>query len=279
MKGKVRWKGRLHATLGLTVLLFAFNVSGQEPPPPTASKKSRVHDGDYLAAHIGVSFAPVPSPWVAEQNVMDPIWEPLGYKGVNFYAYGGAAEGSTFVSRSDPDSPLYQAWFGVYLVASASGVFAGEDKNRACLAFSNLAEFDQRSWLEAMGDPHPFAESAQAKQFSLIPIAGSSRTACTFDMKSHSDLGPGTTPLAKHVGMPPTQKWQDRLGAFHGLTLHVLGAWWYDNQRNVSVIVYTACSNFTDNRGTTKDNGAAVKAAFRKMMGQVNLRAEELTGR
>lgn len=281
MRGKNRWKDRIRAPIGLALALALSlpNVQGQENPQQAHAKKPQVRDGDYLASHIAVSFAPLPSPWVSETNVMDPIWEPLGYKGVNFYAYGGPSQGSTFATRSDPDSPLYQAWFGVYVVAGTGGAFSGDEKSRACLAFSKLAEFDQRSWLEAMGDPHPLAESAKSRHFSVISIAGSDRTACAFDMKTHSDLGPGTTPLGKHLGMPPVQKWQDRLGAFHDLTLHALGAWWYDGQRGVTVIVYTASSNFTDNRGTTKDNGPAVGAAFHQMMSQVVLRDEEGAGR
>lgn len=48
-----------------------------------------------------VLFDPLPPGWVVEQNVMDPMWEPLGFNGVNYYAYGGPATGNDFSARSD----------------------------------------------------------------------------------------------------------------------------------------------------------------------------------
>ncbi len=90
---------------------------------------------------------------------MDPIWKPLGYKGVNFYAYGGPSNKQDIAVRSEPDSPLYQAWFGAYVISGGKSISEVGDKNQACQAFLALGEYDQRSWLEAMGDPHPLAAS------------------------------------------------------------------------------------------------------------------------
>jgi hypothetical protein len=90
-------------------------------------------------------------------------------------------------------------------------------------------------------------------------------------MKSHSDLGTSDTPLAKHVGMPPPEKWKNRLSPFHDLTLHVVGAWSYDSRRDLTVIAYGASSAFSNSNGGSKDNGPALDASLRRMMAHVRL--------
>jgi len=54
------------------------------------------------AERVNIAFDPLPAGWIADQQVMDPIWEPLGIRGVNHYAYGGRVSPSDFSSRSDP---------------------------------------------------------------------------------------------------------------------------------------------------------------------------------
>ena len=243
--------------------------------PPNAGGSPETRTGDAVAQHIDVSFNPLPSEWMTEQNAMDPIWAPLGYKGVNYYAYGRPLTGNGFVARSDPNSSLYQAWLGTYVIVGGKSVFGSGKKNAQCAAFAKLAEYDQKSWLAAMGDPHPLAESSANRNFLTIPIDGSQRTGCSLEAATHSDLSSADTPLAKHMGMPPEAEWKDRLSAFHDVDLHVVGAWWYDPQRDVSVIVYSASSKFTDQKGKTTDNGPALEAAVRTIMRQVHLRDSE----
>lgn len=260
------------ATMTLAIGLLTISALAQEQSRhPSVVTPAQAPTGEVLAKHISVSFAPVASEWRTEQNVMDPIWESLGYKGVNYYAYGGPATGHNFAARSDPDSSLYQAWFGAYVIANAKEAFGIGDENRGCQAFAKLAEYDQRSWLQAMGDPSPVAQSMASPHFSKTAIGDSKRTTCSFDMKSHSDLGTADTPLAKHMGMPPPEKWKERLSPFHDLTLHVVGAWWYDSRRDVSMIVYGASSAFTSKSGAARDNGLALDAMLRRMMTQVRV--------
>ena len=90
-------------------------------------------------------------------------------------------------------------------------------------------------------------------------------------MKSHSDLGTADSPLAKQMGMPPPEKWKNRLSPFHDLTLHVVGAWWYDSRRDVSVIIYGVSSAFTSKSGAARDNRSALDATLRTMMTQVRV--------
>ncbi len=260
------------ATMTLAIALLTTSALAQEQPRhPSVVTPAQAPTGEVLAEHISVSFAPLAPEWMTEQNVMDPIWEPLGYKGVNYYAYGGPARGHDFAARSDPNSSLYQAWFGAYVIADGKAAFGIGDENHGCQAFAKLAEYDQRSWLQAMGDPSPLAQSMESPHFSTAAIAESKRTTCSFDMKSHSDLGTADTPLAKHMGMPPPEKWKDRLSPFHDLTLHVVGAWWYDSRRDVSVIVHGASSAFTTNSGVARDNRSALDATLGRMMNQVRV--------
>ncbi len=260
------------ATITLAIALLTTSAWAQEQPPhPSVVTPAQAPTGEVLARHISVSFAPLAPEWVTEQNVMDPIWEPLGYKGVNYYGYGGPQTGHEFAARSDPDSPLYQAWFGVYVIGDGKAAFGTGNEHDGCQAFAKLAEYDQRSWLQAMGDPSPLAQNETSPHFTTTAIAGSKRTTCSFDMKSHSDLGTADTPLAKHMGMPPAEKWKNRLLPFHDLTLHVVGAWWYDSRSDVSVIVYGASSAFTTKSGAARDNRSALDATLARMMTQVHV--------
>lgn len=140
-----------------------------------------------------------------------------------------------------------------------------------CAAFVKLAEYDQKSWLAAMGDPHPLAESSASRNFLTIPIDGSMRTGCSLEAATHSDLSSAETPLAKHMGMPPEAEWKDQLSAFHDVDLHVVGAWWYDRQRDISVIVYTASSRFKNRAALVTDNAPAIATSLRQIMQQAKL--------
>ena len=164
-------------TMTLAIALRTMSALAQEQPRhPSAVTPAQASTGEVLAKQINVSFAPLAPEWVTEQNVMDPIWEPLGYKGVNYYAYGGPATGHNFAARSDPDSPLYQAWFGAYVIAGGKAAFGMADENHGCQAFAKLAEYDQRSWLQAMGDPSPVAQSMPNPHFSTTAIGDLKRT-------------------------------------------------------------------------------------------------------
>jgi predicted amidohydrolase YtcJ len=240
-------------------------------PVPNTYGSPEMRTGDEVAQHIDVLFDPLPSEWMTEQNVMDPIWEPLGYKGVNYYAYGRALSGKSFAARSDPNSSLYQAWLGAYVIVGGKPVFGSGEKDGQCAAFAKLAEYDQKSWLAAMGDPHPLAESSATRNFLTIPIDGSERTGCSVEMATHSDVSSVDTPLAKHMGMPPEAEWEDRVSPFHDVDLHVVGAWWYDPHRDISVIVYTASSRFKNRVGLVMDNDSAIATSLRQIMQQTKL--------
>ena len=223
------------------------------------------------AERVNIAFDPLPAGWIADQQVMDPIWELLGIRGVNHYAYGGKVSPNDFSSRSDPDSPLYQAWFGVYTIAGEKDKFQTGDPQRDFQATVKLAEYDQRTWLETMGDPKPVATSDTHPVITTLVIDGAKRTLYSADMQTHSDLSSGHTPLAKGIGMPPIAKWQKELSPFHDVTLHGEYALWYDAQRDITFTVYGASCAFRSKSGQIHDNGPALREQLRGMVQRVRI--------
>ena len=74
--------------------------------------------------------------WVTEQNVMDPIWEPLGYEGVNYYALAARYRARTSRRAAIRTAfLLYQAWLGAYVIAGGKGAFGSGEKETQCSAF------------------------------------------------------------------------------------------------------------------------------------------------
>jgi hypothetical protein len=227
--------------------------------------------GALVAERVKVTFDSPPAAWTTGENVMDQIWAPLGLSGVNYYLLGGPTAGHRYASRSDPGSPLYQAWVGAYSVVGGSAQFATGSARHDLEDVRKLGELDQRSWLQAMGDPGPVATSHSKFTTDTITIAGARRALYVFDMDSHSDLGAGTTPLAKSIGMPPAAEWQPMLAAFHPLILHVYFAFWRDDARDATIVVYAVSSAFTSKKGRIRDNGPALDMQLRDMMRKVRL--------
>jgi len=270
MRTSVRKRLWVFLTITLTTTLFVPALLAQQHQAPTAESAAAM-TGDFLAKSVTTSFDPLPAGWIADQQVMDPIWEPLGVRGVNHYAYGSPASPNKFSSRSDPDSPLYQAWFGVYTIVGGKDKFETGDKQRDFQAGVKLAEYDQRSWLEAMGDPKPVATSDANPVITMLVIDGAQRTLYTVDMQSHSDLSSVSTPLAKGIGMPPITKWQKELSPFHEITLHCEFAFWYDPQRGITVFVYAASSASKLKSEGIRDNGPGLRKQLHEMMQRVRI--------
>jgi hypothetical protein len=239
---------------------------------------AKSEDGAALEHRLHVQFSIMPASWTVAQQVMDTIWQPLGLRGVNHYAYGKAVPPRKYAARSDPSSALYQAWFGVYTVVGDSAFRLADGKNYAIRSVMKLAEYDQRSWLAAMGDPHPFAKADTTVQMQKIMIDGVERTVCLFHMQTHSDLNPGATPLAQYIGMPDARMRQG-LRPYHDVSLHGYYAFWYDQKRNATIIVYAASSAYLPSpslpRGRNSpymdDNGASLDKQFHEMIRGVHI--------
>lgn len=85
-------------------------------------------------------------------------------------------------------------------------------------------------------------------------------------LDSHSDLSIGSAPLAKRLGMPPASHRQPMFAPFHPLTLHAYFAFWRDEMRDATIVVYAVSSAFTPKFGPARDNGPALDAQLRGMM-------------
>lgn len=220
-----------------------------------------------------VVFDSLPAGWVSQENVMDDIWKPLRARGVNYYAYGGPARSRSYAARSDPASPLYQAWLGAYVVVGAldsASADSAEAQQRWMVA---LAERDQRSWLEAMGDSSPLARTVLPMRRSAMKVAGATRALYQGEMRSHSDLSESEAPLAKALGMPPASLWRGELPPFHDLLLHVQAAIWYDRTRRLTVLVYGASAAYRSRDGVLHDNGPRLDPLLRAAMARARLLA------
>ncbi|HEX3678697.1 MAG TPA: hypothetical protein VHU90_03155 [Galbitalea sp.] len=229
------------------------SIAAQAPTPPA------------------VTFGQLPAEWAVQQNVMDPIWKSLGMQGVNYYAFGAPVAPNDFSARSDPTSHLYQAWLGAYVVVGALDSVSANDEARQREMITHLTENDQRAWLSAMGDPAPLAEVIGQLRRSQITIDGSVRPLYVGEMRSHSDLSAGSTPLAHSLGMPPTTAWQTDLVPYHDVLLHVQAAVWYDTARHVTVVVYSASSAFDTKAHVTHDNGPVLNDSLRTLMTQAHV--------
>ncbi len=221
-----------------------------------------------------IDLGALPPEWSQDTNVMDPIWEPLHLKGVNYYAFGGAQPPNQFAARSDPGSPLYQAWFGAYAIQGGREIFSGNDQSKQFAWLAQLAEFDQKSWLGAMGDPQPEAKWIWHSAPKFETIDGTPRILYHATMKSHSDIsapGPDSTPLAKMLGMPGAKSLAVAVKPFHPVTLTGLYSFWYDAARDMTFVVYAVSSSFKDSNGVQHDNGPVLQPQFRSMIKQVRI--------
>ncbi|MGH7654234.1 MAG: hypothetical protein ACREN6_06175 [Gemmatimonadaceae bacterium] len=184
-----------------------------------------------------IVFAKLPRPWVAPlKNVMNPMWKPIAAEGVNYYTFAGPSNLiRSYSERSDPASPYYQAWVGAYVTKRRDGTLPQDLTAWA----RQVTELDQRSWLAAMGDPAPLAESAPPSGVGNMVVDGRTVELWHGTMRSHSDLSErANTPLATLVGMPAKSSWPPGASSFHDVTLDGYFVCWSDTNRRVSVVVY-----------------------------------------
>jgi hypothetical protein len=170
------------------------------------------------------------------KNLMNSIWRPIGAAGVNYYTFAGPARVfRSYSERSNPTSPYYQAWVGGYVTKTKDRTLPADLPAWA----KQVTELDQRSWLEAMGDPHPAADFSVPTAVQTIAIDGHALQLWHGTMRSHSDLSDHPAgALATLVGMPPEALWPAGIRSFHDLTLDGYFVCWSDVTRDVSVVIY-----------------------------------------
>ena len=190
---------------------------------------------------IAMVFGTRPSAWITPmKNLMNPIWLPIGATGVNYYPFAGPAGVlRSYSERSNPTSPYYQAWFGGYVTKRQDGTLPADLPAWG----KQVTELDQRSWLAAMGDPHPLADSSVPTAVQTVVIDGRALQLWHATMRSHSDLSDHPEGfLATLVGMPPRASWPVGTRSFHDLTLDGYFVCWSDLTRNVSVVIYAVAA-------------------------------------
>ncbi len=190
---------------------------------------------------VAIVFPKPPSVWITPmKNQMNEIWVPIKADGVNYYMFAAPSTWlNSYSERSNPTSPYYQAWVGAYVIKRTDGILPDDLPSLAW----QVTALDQRSWLSAMGDPHPVAESSPATSAGNIVIDGHSVPLWHGTMHSHSDLSAhpaGALPTL--VGMPPKSSWPVGVESFHDVTLDGYFAGWVDLQRKVSIVVYAVAA-------------------------------------
>jgi hypothetical protein len=190
---------------------------------------------------VAIVFAKPPSPWVMPmKNVMNPMWQSIGAAGVNYYTFAGPRNLlRSYSERSDPRSPYYQAWVGAYVTKRRDGTLPQDLPTWA----KQVTELDQRSWLAAMGDPQPLADSTAPTSAGNVVVDGRTLELWHGTMRSHSDLSEmAESPLAMLVGMPPKSSWPPGIRSFHNVTLDGYFVCWPDATQRVSIVVYAVAA-------------------------------------
>src|SRR5580698_7224304 len=205
------------------------------------------HDAALMAQEradaVAIVFADPPPTWITPmKNQMNDIWEPIKATGVNYYMFAKPQTWfRTYSERSNPMSPYYQAWVGGYVIKARDGSLPTDLQSLAW----QVTALDQRSWLSAMGDPNPIADSSPATRAGSITIGGRSLPLWHGTMRSHSDLSAHPSgPLASLLGMPPQSLWPSGVDSFHDVNLDGYFACWVDSKRKVSVVVYAVAANY-----------------------------------
>jgi hypothetical protein len=126
----------------------------------------------------------------------------------------------------------------------------------------NLAEYDQRAWLDGMGDEAPVAKALKSDRTETIDIGGAQHVVYEQDMDSHRDISNGDSPIAKKLGMPPENE-RAGLKPFHDLVLHTALVPWYDKKRNVTILVYWVTARYRDANGRVHDGSAPLDRELR----------------
>jgi hypothetical protein len=195
----------------------------------------------------GIVFAKPPSVWITPmKNQMNDIWEPIKANGVNYYMFARPRTWlNSYSERSNPISPYYQAWVGGYVIKLTDDSLPSDLQSLAW----QVTALDQRSWLSAVGDPRPIADSSPAASVGNIMIDGHSLPLWHGIMQSHSDLSAHPKgPLATLIGMPPKSSWPAGVDSFHDVTLDGYFACWTDSQRKISVVVYAVAASYAGQR-------------------------------
>jgi hypothetical protein len=224
------------------------------------------------AADLVPSFGFIAPGWLPPQTIsMTPFWSAAGLPetGTNYYSAGAPGSPSTpFWERFDPSSPLYQAWFGAYVVDNFQ--FANE-WNHAVVSVHDipnsvqrvlaLAAVDQIAWLTGFQDPQPLAAPIPSS-LVVVPAANGYFLAY-LQVRSHSDVG-GTIPSFPFY--PPYATLSSMVAAYAEVTLSAAILFKYISSKNELVIVYSSGTQWTTLDGASHSTPPSVMGMQLAMM-------------
>ena len=199
----------------------------------------------------------------------------MGY----FFLGGREKSGDSCLSRFNPGSPFYQAWFGVYLMKGDpfDGLNAPFGFNRGYPDFHQLVLAgigDQHSWLlkYAIEDPICRPIEIGAQDPALFSIRNKTGYIWTGSFLSRSDIshkGSVDWRYNKLFGKPP-ESYFSLVPEHHMLLLEGFYVCGYE-KTGVTWIVYGVASKFETKQGILVSNYPILKAEMIAMAAQVEL--------
>jgi hypothetical protein len=261
-------------TIFVSLLLAMSGGNSSHRHAAVAAPGNQTITGEEVKKQFAVDFGRLPEGWVNASDVMDEVWSLAGLRGVNYYAYGGPTSLSTTASRMDIRSPLYQVWFGVYVIPNPNPkTMTSKNATATTDTAVKLADMDQRSWLVAMGDPQPLGlVKVELHRADTVRIDGADRVLYTYKGKSHSDVGAKATPLRQSFGPMNDESWKSNVPPFHELELRGQFAFWTDSNRHLTIIVYSVAPVFTTNDGQKIDLFPNLEKQFLAMMQNIRIK-------
>ncbi len=214
-------------------------------------------------------FTYLPHAWISPmmKQEMNQIWEPLNLKGMNYFTLGGPKNiFAKYVERSNPCSPYYQAWFGVYIIKAPKERFGFDREEMDVNELGKLAVYDQNAWLKAMGDPNPLAHGEHYEKTGTINSGGIERTLYEGTMASHADLSQkARSLLVRFLGVPSKSLWEHELAPYHTVTLKGIYGGWYSPEYDVTIVFYGCGSLFQTSSGKTYNHFETIKDELLRM--------------
>lgn len=127
----------------------------------------------------------IPDSWINGVALIDmtKTWQRAAIRaqGLNYFTIGAVANGLS--SRYDPTSPMYQAWFGGYVVRFQ------EERSWSAKEHVLLGVADQKKWLAYYGDPRPMMEFLSIDNGEDVTIGRYKTKLYYWTGLSHSDVG------------------------------------------------------------------------------------------
>jgi hypothetical protein len=196
------------------------------------------------------SFPLIARGWISPPLVQDmtPFWHvDFGQQetGTNYYSTGAPKDGSTTWERFDPNSPMYEAWFGAYVVNNfeyasewATPPTSPNQVQGTVAKILTLGTIDQFVWLYAYGDPAPVATLDTPSTTYL----GNGQFLLRVNMQTHSDFGASSPPFP---WVPDFAPYASQVAPFAPVTLPITFVFTYDTTAQELYVRYASGTEWT----------------------------------